>query len=129
MNRFLLALTIVASSLVAQSAKPPCSPADSAPRALDQTIQPAFIAIDGVNFLLAYSDLTRDRLKDVIRSEITRNFAAIEKIAEITASLDSNPTDMIGFLDELPAKLGSDSSDLLNGFTWQSLGKKGVRTI
>ena len=74
------------------------------------------------NFFLAYSGLTASNLKNIIREQIgAGNYAAIEKIAEATASLDSNPTDMIGFLDELPAKLGSDFSDLLNGFTWQSL--------
>ena len=84
--------------------------------------QHSFTSVEGVtNFLLAYSGLTWDHLKDVIRTEIgAGNYAAIERIASITADLDANPVNMLGFLSSLPARFGSDLEPLVTNF-WASL--------
>ncbi|NOS67691.1 MAG: hypothetical protein HOO67_04995 [Candidatus Peribacteraceae bacterium] len=122
MKSVFLALMLVASFLLPQDAKLPSLREDSDPSSLDHTIPPLFTNINGVtNFLLAYSGLTWDHLKDVIRSEIgAGNYAAIERIAGITASLEANPVDMLSFLSNLPARFGSDLNSLVSGF-WDQL--------
>jgi hypothetical protein len=77
------------------------------------------------SFFLAYSGLTWDHLKEVIRTQIgAGNFAAIERVAEIIGTYDTpaaGATAMYDFLVALPTRLGSEFSSLLNNFSLSSL--------